>query len=76
MLLGLHFTGTRVGSRGSCLEISEDGMKTSKTVQEIVFLKDPKSSEVVAGDVEAPVSSVGSVQNEAVQQRWCLGRPG
>lgn len=62
VLLGLHLTGTRVGS-------SEDGRKTSKTAQEIVFLKEPKSSEVVAG-------GVGSVQNEAVQQRWCLGRAG
>lgn len=48
---------------------SLDGTRTSRAVQEILFLKDPKTSEAVPGGVEAPVSSVGSVQTEAVQQR-------
>lgn len=38
------------------------GMRTLRAVQEILFLKDPKTSEVVPGGAEAPVSSVGSVQ--------------
>lgn len=51
------------------LERSLDGTRISRAVQEILFLKDPKTSEAVPGGVEAPVSSVGSVQTEAVQQR-------
>lgn len=82
MLLGFHFTETRVRSRGSCPDISKDGgdlwigPRTSRAAQEILFLKDPKTSEVVPGGVEAPVSSVGSVQTEAVQLRCYLGRAG
>lgn len=39
------------------------------------FLEDSKTSVAVAGGVEAPVSSVGSVQTKVVQQ-MSLGRAG
>lgn len=69
---GFALTGTS-GEQGELPESSEDGMDTSETAQEIVFLQDPKTSEAVAGGVEAPVGSVGSVQTKAVQQRCLWG---
>lgn len=38
-------------------------------MQEILFLNNPKTSEIVPGGVEAPESNVGAVQIKAVQQR-------
>lgn len=82
VLLGFHFTATRVGEQGKLpgdqggWGRSLHGMRASRAVQEILFLKEPESCEAVAGGVEAPASSAGSLQTEDVQQRWCLGRAG
>lgn len=69
------------GSRGSCLEIREGGGdlwvgQEPREQYKKLFLKDPETSEVVPGGIEAPVSNAGSVQIEAVQQGWYLGRAG